>query len=95
MEHQPKTEPGDDYELRIKDGGLENDKDSIFRVKNSVLEKSMKKNSEALDEETVGDYVIGNDTIEPNPLQRNEPPNKRIKDAQGALLGMKTHISLV
>jgi hypothetical protein len=44
----------------------------------------MKKNSEALDEENVCDYEIGNDTMEPNPLQRNEPPSKKIKNAQGA-----------
>ncbi|KAK2378093.1 hypothetical protein QL285_078686 [Trifolium repens] len=71
-------------ELRIKVGVLENDKDAIFRVKNSELKKSMKKNSKALDEENVGDSEIGNDTMEPTPLQRNEPPSKRSKTAQGA-----------
>ncbi|MCI46904.1 hypothetical protein A2U01_0068145, partial [Trifolium medium] len=82
-------------ELRIKVGVLENDKDAIFGVKNSELEKSMNKNNEALsdpwiadfedkDEENVGDNGIGNDTVEPTPLQRNEPPSKRSKNAQGA-----------
>jgi hypothetical protein len=78
---------GDSYalaELRIKVGVLENDKDAIFRVKNSELKKSMKKNSEALDEENVGDYEIGIGTMEPTSLQRNEPPSKRSKNAQGA-----------
>ncbi|MCI84302.1 hypothetical protein A2U01_0105579, partial [Trifolium medium] len=55
----------------------------------------MKKNSEALadpwiddfedkDKENVGDNGIGNDTVGPTPLQRNEPPSKRRKNAQGA-----------
>ncbi|GAU28346.1 hypothetical protein TSUD_256740 [Trifolium subterraneum] len=55
----------------------------------------MKKKNEALadpwiadfddkDEENVGDNGIGNDTVEPTPLQRNEPPSKRSKNDQGA-----------
>ncbi|WJX64929.1 hypothetical protein P8452_49650 [Trifolium repens] len=79
-----KGDSNDLAELRIKVGALENDKDVIFRMKNSELKKSIKKNSEALDEENVCDYEIGNDTMEPNPLQRNEPPSKKIKNAQGA-----------
>jgi hypothetical protein len=66
-------------------------------VKNSELKKSMKKNSKALDEENVGDSEIGNDTMEPTPLQRNEPPSKRSKTAQGASSpGMKLlHDSII
>jgi len=82
-------------ELRIRVRVLET---SI--KKNSELEKSLKTNSEALgfhwitdfedtSEENVGEYETGNDTVEPNTLQRNEPPIKRSMNAQGASSGLK------
>jgi hypothetical protein len=79
-------------------------KKNAFGVKNSELEKSMKKNNtktladfEDKYEENVGDNGIGNDTVELTHLQRNEPPSNRSKNAQGASLsGMKLlHDSLI
>ncbi|XP_058742851.1 uncharacterized protein LOC131615711 [Vicia villosa] len=60
-------------QLRIRVDVLENDNNAL-RVKNSELEKSMEKNSEALA-----------DTDELYHLERNEPARKRTKSAQGAL----------
>jgi len=51
-------------------------------------------NFEIRDEES--EYEIDNDSMEPNALQTNEPPNKRSKNAQGASSGMEImHASLI
>lgn len=81
-------------ELRkLKEKWVNDSKNAYGVRKSELLEKSMKKNIEALgiplitnfeirDEES--EYEIDNDTMEPNTLQTNEPPNKRSKNAQGA-----------
>ena len=93
-------------ELRkLKEKWVGDSKNAYGVRKSELLEKSMKKNIEALgvplitnfeirDEES--EYEIDNDTMEPNTLQTNEPPNKRSKNAQGASSGMTImHASLI
>jgi len=75
-------------ELRTRVGVLENEKNA-FEVKNSELEKSMKKISKTLADVGITAYdekESGNETVE---LDEDEPPRKRSKDAQGATSGMK------
>lgn len=79
-------------ELRkLKEKWVNDSKNAYGVRKSELLEKSMKKNIEALgvhlitnfenkDEES--EYEIDIDTMEPNTLQTSEPPNKRSKNAQ-------------
>lgn len=71
-------------------------------MKNSELEKSEKKNGEALAEITdfqdkdKQNVEIGKDIEDNASLQTNEPPHKKSNDAQGASSGMKfLHASLI
>jgi len=77
-------------ELRIRVDVLENEKNALaaFEVRNSELEKSLKKISKNLADVGITAFQ-GKEIVESAPLQRIEPPMKRSKDAQGASSGMK------
>jgi len=86
-------------ELRkLKEKWVNDSKNAYGVRKSELLQKSIKKNIEALgvhfitdfenkDEES--EYEIGNDIVEPNTWQTSEPPNKRSKNAQGASSSIK------
>lgn len=71
-------------ELRKRVGVLENEKNA-FGVKNSELEKSMKKNCEAQVDAGITAFQE-KEIVDAAPLQRIDPPMKRRKGDQGASL---------